>query len=114
VEVKNMNSFRAVERAMAFEALRQYDVWRDTGITLGSPGGHKTTRGWDEQAQVTRPQRQKEESSDYRYFPDPDLAPVIVTGQEMRSGASRLGRVAGGDSNTAGEPTTGSTPTTPM
>jgi aspartyl-tRNA(Asn)/glutamyl-tRNA(Gln) amidotransferase subunit B len=93
VEVKNMNSFRAVERAMAFEAARQFDVWRDTGVTLGAPGGHKTTRGWDEQAQVTRPQRQKEESSDYRYFPDPDLAPVTVTGQQIEAVRAGLGEL---------------------
>jgi aspartyl-tRNA(Asn)/glutamyl-tRNA(Gln) amidotransferase subunit B len=93
VEVKNMNSFRAVERAMAFEAARQFDDWRDLGVTLGSPGGHKTTRGWDEQAQVTRPQRQKEESSDYRYFPDPDLAPVIVTDQQIEAVRAGLGEL---------------------
>ncbi|MCL4207057.1 MAG: Asp-tRNA(Asn)/Glu-tRNA(Gln) amidotransferase subunit GatB [Pirellulaceae bacterium] len=93
VEVKNMNSFRAVERAMAFEAVRQYDVWRDTGIALGAPGGHKTTRGWDDQAQVTRPQRQKEESSDYRYFPDPDLVPVIVTDQQCQAVRAGLGEL---------------------
>ncbi len=93
VEVKNMNSFRAVERAMAFEATRQFDVWNDTRISLGAPGGHKTTRGWDEQAQVTRPQRQKEESSDYRYFPDPDLAPVIVTDQQLDAVRASLGEL---------------------
>jgi len=68
VEVKNMNSFRAVERALAYEAERQWDVWQETGRKMGGPGGHKTTRGWDEAAQITREQRTKEESSDYRYF----------------------------------------------
>lgn len=93
VEVKNMNSFRAVERALAYEAERQYDVWRETGLRLGAPGGHKTTRGWDDQAQVTRPQRQKEESSDYRYFPDPDLVPVIVAPEEIESVRASLGEL---------------------
>ena len=93
VEVKNMNSFRAVERALAYEAARQYDVWQETGLTLGGPGGHKTTRGWDDQAQVTRPQRQKEESSDYRYFPDPDLVPVIVKADEVERVRSGLGEL---------------------
>jgi aspartyl-tRNA(Asn)/glutamyl-tRNA(Gln) amidotransferase subunit B len=93
VEVKNMNSFRAVERALTFEVGRQYELWRDNGITLGAPGGHKTTRGWDEQAQVTRPQRQKEESSDYRYFPDPDLAPVTVTPREVDAVRRELGEL---------------------
>ena len=74
VEVKNMNSFRAVERALAYEAERQYEAWQETGQTIGQVP--KTTRGWDEASQTTRPQRSKEESSDYRYFPDPDLVPV--------------------------------------
>jgi len=93
VEVKNMNSFRAVERALAFEARRQYDVWKENGVTLGGPGGHKTTRGWDDQAQVTRPQRQKEESSDYRYFPDPDLVSVITTHEEVERVRQGLGEL---------------------
>ncbi len=71
VEVKNMNSFRAVERALAYEAQRQWQEWQETGHKLGDVP--KTTRGWDEVSQTTRPQRAKEESSDYRYFPDPDL-----------------------------------------
>jgi aspartyl-tRNA(Asn)/glutamyl-tRNA(Gln) amidotransferase subunit B len=77
VEVKNMNSFRAVERALAYEARRQWDVWVETRQKLGDVP--KQTRGWDEAAQVTKGQRSKEESSDYRYFPDPDLVPVTMT-----------------------------------
>ncbi|PQO39156.1 Asp-tRNA(Asn)/Glu-tRNA(Gln) amidotransferase GatCAB subunit B [Blastopirellula marina] len=83
VEIKNMNSFRAVERALAYEAIRQYDEWQETGKTIKD--APKTTRGWDDQAQVTRPQREKEDSSDYRYFPDPDLAPVITTEEEVEA-----------------------------
>jgi aspartyl-tRNA(Asn)/glutamyl-tRNA(Gln) amidotransferase subunit B len=79
VEVKNVNSFRAVERALSYETGRQYEVWLETGVKLGGPGGHKSTRGWDDQMEITRKQRQKEESSDYRYFPDPDLTPVLVS-----------------------------------
>jgi aspartyl-tRNA(Asn)/glutamyl-tRNA(Gln) amidotransferase subunit B len=93
VEVKNMNSFRAVERALTYEALRQYEWWQETGIELGAPGGHKTTRGWDEQAQVTKAQRQKEESSDYRYFPDPDLVPVRVTEEMVEQTRQELGEL---------------------
>jgi aspartyl-tRNA(Asn)/glutamyl-tRNA(Gln) amidotransferase subunit B len=93
VEVKNMNSFRAVERALAFEARRQYDIWKEDGVKLGDRGGHKTTRGWDDQAQVTRPQRQKEESSDYRYFPDPDLVPVITTREQIERVRESLGEL---------------------
>lgn len=92
-EVKNMNSFRAVERALEFEVGRQYEAWEETGIKMGDPGGHKTTRGWDDQAQVTRPQRQKEESSDYRYFPDPDLVPVIVAAGEVEKVKASLGEL---------------------
>ncbi|NOY43534.1 MAG: Asp-tRNA(Asn)/Glu-tRNA(Gln) amidotransferase subunit GatB [Planctomycetes bacterium] len=77
VEIKNLNSFRAVERAIDYEAGRQFGIWQETGQKLGeSP---KQTRGWDDTAGITRGQRSKEESSDYRYFPDPDLVPIIVT-----------------------------------
>ena len=79
VEIKNMNSFRAVERAMEFEAQRQWRIWQEKRIELGPGEGEKTTRGWDDQNEVTRLQREKEDSADYRYFPDPDLMPVEVT-----------------------------------
>ncbi len=77
VEIKNMNSFRAVERALAYEAERQYTIWLETGKKIGDVP--KQTRGWDDAAEVTKGQRAKEESSDYRYFPDPDLVPVTIT-----------------------------------
>jgi len=93
VEVKNMNSFRAVERALDYEARRQFDEWQARHVKLGAPGGHKTTRGWDEDAQVTRQQRTKEESSDYRYFPDPDLVPVTVTEEEIERVRASLGEL---------------------
>jgi aspartyl-tRNA(Asn)/glutamyl-tRNA(Gln) amidotransferase subunit B len=93
VEVKNMNSFRAVERALTYEAQRQYDVWQERRLKLGARGGHKTTRGWDDQKQVTYPQRQKEESSDYRYFPDPDLVPVTVTREDVERVRTSLGEL---------------------
>jgi aspartyl-tRNA(Asn)/glutamyl-tRNA(Gln) amidotransferase subunit B len=91
VEVKNMNSFRAVERALAYEAERQYQVWQKTGKRLGEVP--KTTRGWDESAQITREQRAKEESSDYRYFPDPDLLPVVTTEAEIAAVRASLGEL---------------------
>jgi len=82
VEIKNMNSFRAVERALDYEAERQFRVWKETGQKIGeSP---KQTRGWDDAAGITRGQRSKEESSDYRYFPDPDLVPIIVTPEQVQ------------------------------
>ncbi|MDW8224103.1 MAG: Asp-tRNA(Asn)/Glu-tRNA(Gln) amidotransferase subunit GatB, partial [Gemmatales bacterium] len=76
VEVKNLNSFRSVERAMAYEAQRQYEEFRRTGKKLGEVP--KATAGWDEDHGVTVVQRRKEEASDYRYFPEPDLVPVLV------------------------------------
>lgn len=81
VEIKNMNSFRAVERALEYESRRQQEVWEETGQKLGDVP--KQTRGWDDGAGVTRGQRSKEESSDYRYFPDPDLVPVVFSTEEI-------------------------------
>lgn len=91
VEIKNMNSFRAVERAIAYEAERQYDVWQETKQKIGEVP--KQTRGWDDQAMITRGQRHKEESSDYRYFPDPDLCPVITPAAEVSAVKDKLGEL---------------------
>jgi aspartyl-tRNA(Asn)/glutamyl-tRNA(Gln) amidotransferase subunit B len=88
VEIKNMNSFRAVERALEYEARRQFAAWRETGKRLGEVP--KQTRGWDDQANVTRGQRHKEESSDYRYFPEPDLVPVVVSAEELQRTRAEL------------------------
>ncbi len=74
VEVKNLNSFRSVERAIAFE------VERMTRILDGGPGEIvQETRGWDEIKQVTFSQRKKESAHDYRYFPDPDLPKLKIS-----------------------------------
>ncbi len=81
VEIKNMNSFRAVERALAYESDRQLEAWKKTGQILGDVP--KQTRGWDAGTEVTTPQRSKEDSSDYRYFPDPDLVPITLTRQQI-------------------------------
>jgi aspartyl-tRNA(Asn)/glutamyl-tRNA(Gln) amidotransferase subunit B len=91
VEVKNMNSFRAVERALTYEAERQWQEWQETHHKLGDVP--KSTRGWDEGSQTTHEQRSKEESSDYRYFPDPDLVPVTVTGEEVDRVRASLGEL---------------------
>jgi aspartyl-tRNA(Asn)/glutamyl-tRNA(Gln) amidotransferase subunit B len=72
VEVKNMNSFRSVERAIAFEIERQAAAI-DAGETLT-----QDTRGWDENRGETYVMRSKEDSHDYRYFPEPDLPPLRV------------------------------------
>src|SRR3954451_19560635 len=91
VEIKNMNSFRAVERALDYEAQRQWREWQETGRKLGE--APKQTRGWDDVAGVTRGQRSKEESSDYRYFPDPDLAPVTVDQEQVKAIRNDLGEL---------------------
>ena len=77
-EIKNMNSFSAAEKAMAFEAERLARRLAE-GVTMETHP--KETRGWDDDRGVTVAQRQKEEASDYRYFPDPDLAPVTMTAE---------------------------------
>ncbi|OJI06212.1 glutaminyl-tRNA synthase (glutamine-hydrolyzing) subunit B [bacterium CG10_46_32] len=68
-EVKNINSFKAVERALSYEVKRQSKIWEETGEAPTKQG----TRGWDEDAAKTLEQRTKEGSADYRYFPDPDI-----------------------------------------
>ena len=73
VEIKNMNSFRAVRRALAYEEQRQRRVWRET-----SAPPVQETRGWSEARGRTLSQRVKEDAHDYRYFPDPDLPPLHV------------------------------------
>ena len=89
VEIKNMNSFRSVERALTYEAARQWEEWQTTGAELGS--SPKQTRGWDDPAGITRGQRHKEESSDYRYFPEPDLVPVTVSAEQLAAARAALG-----------------------
>jgi aspartyl-tRNA(Asn)/glutamyl-tRNA(Gln) amidotransferase subunit B len=89
VEIKNMNSFRSVERALAYEVARQWEEWQATKVELGTMP--KQTRGWDDPAGITRPQRQKEESSDYRYFPEPDLVPVTVSEEQVAAVRAAMG-----------------------
>ncbi|MFI5273187.1 MAG: Asp-tRNA(Asn)/Glu-tRNA(Gln) amidotransferase subunit GatB [Ktedonobacterales bacterium] len=72
-EIKNMNSFRAVERAIAYEAQRQMEVLRQGGTI------QQETRGWVEDKGITVSQRSKEFAEDYRYFPEPDLPPLLVS-----------------------------------
>lgn len=72
-EVKNMNSFRNVEKAIEYEIERQKEILLSGGTI------HQETRMWDGTKQVTRSMRSKEQAHDYRYFPEPDLVPVHVT-----------------------------------
>jgi aspartyl-tRNA(Asn)/glutamyl-tRNA(Gln) amidotransferase subunit B len=73
VEVKNLNSFRSVERAIVFEVDRQ------TALLEKGEAVVQETRGWDEVKQITFSQRKKESSHDYRYFPDPDLPKLVIS-----------------------------------
>ena len=72
VEIKNLNSFRFIEKALAFETQRQIAALEEGKEIV------QETRLWDEAKSLTRPMRSKEFAEDYRYFPDPDLLPVIV------------------------------------
>jgi len=73
VEVKNLNSFRALLRSLEFEVQRQENVLREGGTI------HRETRGWDDVLGLTFVQRSKETADDYRYFPEPDLPPLAIT-----------------------------------
>ena len=73
VEVKNISSFKEVERALSFEIVRQKDLL-EKGLAV-----ERETRHWDEARRITITLRTKEEERDYRYFPEPDLVPVVIT-----------------------------------
>jgi aspartyl-tRNA(Asn)/glutamyl-tRNA(Gln) amidotransferase subunit B len=72
VEIKNLNSFKAVEKAILYEIQRQSATLEEGGKLI------QETRLWDENREVTRSMRSKESAHDYRYFPDPDLLPVVI------------------------------------
>jgi aspartyl-tRNA(Asn)/glutamyl-tRNA(Gln) amidotransferase subunit B len=76
-EIKNMNSFRSVERALEYEAKRQIAVIRDGGSI------RQETRGWVETKGITVLQRVKEFADDYRYFPEPDLPPLLISSERV-------------------------------
>lgn len=77
VEVKNLNSFKAVARAIDYEIGRQIEVIENGGII------NQETRLWDDEAQVTRIMRTKEDAMDYRYFAEPDLPKLIIKDEEI-------------------------------
>ena len=76
-ETKNLNSFKAVVRAIEYETNRQIEVIENGGRVV------QETRLWDEEQGVTRPMRSKEEAMDYRYFPEPDLPRVIISDDRL-------------------------------
>lgn len=77
-EIKNLNSFRAIERALTFEVTRQAALWQ-----TGSPPDAASTRGWDDMKGETVERREKEAAHDYRYFPEPDLPPIVYAQQDI-------------------------------
>ncbi|WP_027717822.1 Asp-tRNA(Asn)/Glu-tRNA(Gln) amidotransferase subunit GatB [Desulfovirgula thermocuniculi] len=86
-EIKNLNSFKAVQRALAYEIRRQVAVLEEGGRIV------QETRMWDEAEGVTRSMRSKEEAHDYRYFPEPDLVPLVIDRQwveEIRASLPEL------------------------
>lgn len=78
-EIKNINSFRFVERAINFEIERQMAVLESGGTIT------QETRLYNPDKNETRPMRSKEEANDYRYFPDPDLLPLVITDEQIES-----------------------------
>ncbi|HTB48979.1 MAG TPA: Asp-tRNA(Asn)/Glu-tRNA(Gln) amidotransferase subunit GatB [Verrucomicrobiae bacterium] len=72
-ETKNLNSFRSVEKAVEYEVTRQIELLEKGGRVV------QETRGWDDAKQKTFSQRSKENADDYRYMPDPDLPPIVIT-----------------------------------
>jgi len=91
VEIKNLNSFRALGDAVEYELAEQPRRWLADGREMGR--GAKSTRGWDADRGVTTPQREKEDAHDYRYFPDPDLPPVFVDGAWVERVGAGLGEL---------------------
>ena len=100
-EIKNLNSFRAVQRALEYEVKRQR-AELEAGATL-----IPDTRHWDEERGITVQMRTKEEADDYRYFPDPDLMPITIesswvegdTGHHSRAAPGPAGAVYPGSTN---------------
>lgn len=84
-EVKNLNSFRSVERALQYEIERQSELWDQKRVSKLTE-----TRGWDEAKQATVLQRTKEGSADYRYFPEPDLPPLLISQTLLDTVAAKL------------------------
>lgn len=87
-ELKNMNSFSNVERAIQYEIERQIDVVESGGTIV------QQTLLWDSNKMVTRKMRSKEDAHDYRYFPEPDIPPVIVTQERLDAIKSELPELA--------------------
>ncbi len=89
VEIKNMNSFSAIQKACEYEMHRQINAYENGEPIL------QETRLWDEGKQLTKSMRSKEGSSDYRYFPDPDLGPIEINSELSEKWRSELPELPG-------------------
>jgi aspartyl-tRNA(Asn)/glutamyl-tRNA(Gln) amidotransferase subunit B len=78
-EIKNLNSFKSVEKALEYEVKRQTKLWEE-----GNYEKRQTTRGWSDDELKTVEQRSKEEAQDYRYFPEPDLPPIEFDQKQLK------------------------------
>jgi len=90
VEIKNINSFRFVKKAIDFEVDRQFKEFLE--IKIEKQKGNKTTRGWDEKKGITFLQRAKEEANDYRYFPEPDIPLIEWSDRDIRNWKLEIGK----------------------
>lgn len=88
-EIKNLNSFRSIERAVEFEVIRQSAIL-DSGEKV-----IQETRGWDEDTGKTISQRSKEEAQDYRYMPDADIPPIVLSQEEIDRVVSTMPKLPG-------------------
>lgn len=85
-EIKNLNSFKALERALLYEEKRLRGLWEETG----GPMKGSITVGWQDDEGVTRMLRDKEDAQDYRYFPEPDIPPLHFTPKELADALAAL------------------------
>lgn len=90
-ETKNLNSFRAVEKAVEYEIDRQIELLEKGEKII------QETRGWDDAKQKTFSQRSKEDSHDYRYFPDPDIPPIVLEDSDIRQAEKEMPTLPGHD-----------------
>ena len=88
-EIKNLNSFRSVERAAEYEFKRQVDILERGEEVV------QETRGWNDDKQITISQRSKEDAQDYRYMPDPDIPPVVLTDEVINEIQSKVPMLPG-------------------
>ena len=84
VEIKNLNSFKTIEKAIAYEIERQAEILEDGGMIV------QETRGFNDAKQITISQRSKEDSHEYRYFPEPDLPPLLISEERIKTLKGRI------------------------